>query len=95
MPKESKLLRLYMTENAEKDLNYWSKSGNQKISARIEALLLSAQETPETGIGKPKRLKFEGGDTYSRRINHQHRLVYRVEGERLIVLSARLHYGDK
>ena len=95
MAKGPKRLQLYVTPNAETDLNYWKTSGNQKILERIYSLISSALETPQSGIGKPKRLKFEGGETYSRRINQQHRLVYRIEGERLIILAARFHYGDK
>lgn len=95
MAKELKPLQLFMTTNAEDDLEFWSTSGNQKILERIEALIRSARQTPQAGIGKPKRLKFEGGETFSRRINHQHRLIYRVDGERLIILAARFHYGDK
>jgi toxin YoeB len=95
MAKEVKLLQLYKTPQAEADLLYWNTSGNLKILQRIETLLSSAQVTPHSGIGKPKRLKFEGGETFSRRINQQHRLVYRIDGERLIILAARFHYGDK
>ena len=95
MAKELKPLHLYVTPNAEEDLKFWNTSGNQKILERIEVLIRSALETPDSGIGKPERLKFEGGETYSRRINKQHRLVYRLDGERLIILAARFHYDDK
>jgi toxin YoeB len=95
MAKGPMRLQPYVTPNAETDLNYWKTSGNQKILERIYALIGSALETPQSGIGKPKRLKFEVGETYSRRINQQHRLVYRIEGERLIILAARFHYADK
>jgi toxin YoeB len=93
--KEAKLLKLYTTPNAQADLHYWATSGNLKILQRIKTLIGSAQVDPASGIGKPKRLKFEGGETFSRRINKQHRLVYRIEGERLIILAARFHYDDK
>ncbi|MFM6941645.1 MAG: Txe/YoeB family addiction module toxin [Candidatus Planktophila sp.] len=95
MAKAIKELKPYTTANAAEDLKYWKNSGNQKILQRIEVLIRSALETPGSGIGKPERLKFEGGETYSRRINKQHRLVYRVEGDRLILLAARFHYDDK
>ena len=85
----------HSTGQADADLTYWQNSGNQKILIRINELIKAACETPSAGIGKPERLKFEGGETYSRRINKQHRLVYRVEGDRLIILAARFHYDDK
>jgi toxin YoeB len=95
MTKARKPLQLFKTPNADADLQYWRNSGNQRILERIEVLIRSALETPESGIGKPERLKFEGGSTFSRRINKQHRLVYRVDGDRLIILAARFHYDDK
>ena len=95
MPRPQKPLLLFKTANAGADLQYWLNTGNQRILERIEVLIRSALETPESGIGKPERLKFEGGTTYSRRINKQHRLVYRIDGDHLIILAARFHYDDK
>lgn len=95
MPKAINPLLPFTTANAAEDLKYWMNSGNQKIIERIQQLIDSARATPGEGIGKPERLRFEGGETYSRRINKLHRLVYRVEGERLIILAARFHYDDK
>lgn len=83
------------TDQADIDLTYWQQSGNQKMIDRINRLISAACENPFQGIGKPERLKFEGGETYSRRINKQHRLVYRVEGKHLIILAARFHYLDR
>jgi toxin YoeB len=83
------------TDQADLDFVYWQKSGNQKKLDRINRLIAASCESPSTGIGKPERLRFYQAETYSRRINKQHRLVYRVDGERLIILVARFHYGDK
>ena len=83
------------TDQADIDFIYWQQSGNQKMIDRINRLILAACENPARGVGKPERLKFEGGTTFSRRINKQHRLVYRVDGDRLIILAARFHYDDK
>lgn len=49
--------------------------------------------TPFTGTGKPEPLRFFGPDTWSRRITHEHRLVYLVHDERIDFLQARYHYG--
>ena len=46
-------------------------------------------------MGKPERLKFHHLETYSRRIDRIHRLVYRVENEKIVILAARFHYTDK
>lgn len=83
------------TDQADLDFNYWQRSGNQKMLDRINRLIASACQSPSTGIGKPKRLKYYEVETYSRRIDNVHRLLYRVEGDELIILSARFHYGDK
>jgi toxin YoeB len=83
------------TDQADLDFTYWQKSGNHKMLDRINRLITSACESPSTGIGKPERMKYYEVETYSRRIDSTHRLLYRVEGSFLIVLSARFHYGDK
>ena len=47
---------------------------------------------PFTGIGVPEQLRFHDQATYSRRIDKTHRLVYRVDGKALVIISARFHY---
>lgn len=83
------------TDQADIDLSYWQQSGNQKMLDRINKLIAGACENPSQGIGKPERLKYYKIETYSRRIDNIHRLLYRVEGKELIILSARFHYGDR
>lgn len=83
------------TDQADIDLIYWQQSGNQKMLDRINKLIAGACENPSRGIGKPERLKYYEVETYSRRIDSIHRLLYRLEGQELIILSARFHYGDK
>jgi toxin YoeB len=50
---------------------------------------------PHKGTGKPEALKNELRGFWSRRINHEHRLVYQVQGETLFIAACRFHYGDK
>lgn len=83
------------TEQADLDFEYWQSSGNQKKLDRINRLISVSCESPATGIGKPERLRYFEVETYSRRIDSTHRLLYRVEGDDLIILSARFHYADK
>lgn len=83
------------TPQADLDFKYWQKSGNQKKLERINKLIVASCENPASGIGKPERLKYFEEEIYSRRIDSTHRLLYRVEGGDLIILSARFHYGDK
>jgi toxin YoeB len=82
---------LEFSSRAEEDLAYWAKK-NRKIAARIMALLEDTVEHPFSGIGKPEALKHELSGCYSRRIDKEHRLVYKVEKSAIVVLSCRYHY---
>jgi len=63
---------------AVEDLKYWKKPGNKIIQKKIQQLLISIQENPLEGIGKPEALKHELSGKGSRRINEEHRIVYDV-----------------
>ena len=82
---------------AEKEREYWKKSGNKAIMNKITSLLKDIAEHPYTGIGKPEPLKYELAGYWSRRINSEHRIVYSVDEEvvRVYVLSMRYHYAGK
>ena len=82
---------------AEKDREYWKKSGNKAIMNKITALLKDIADHPYTGIGKPEPLKYELAGYWSRRINSEHRIVYSVDEEvvRVYVLSIRYYYAGK
>ena len=79
-------MEIVFLEQAEKDREYWKKSGNKAIMAH-----------PYTGIGKPEPLKYELAGCWSRRINSEHRIIYSVNDEiiTVYVLSMRYHYGKK
>jgi toxin YoeB len=82
------------TKKALKDLSFWKKKGDLRIQKKITDLITSMEDTPYTGIGKPKPLKYELSDFWSRRINQEHRIVYKVyESEKIIeVHSLKGHY---
>jgi len=61
------------------DIQNWKKSGNKIIQNRISALLNSISSTPDSGIGKPERLKGSLNGYWSRRINKEHRLIYKID----------------
>ena len=83
-------------ETAIEDLDFWKKH-DPKIIKRIEALLKSMKLTPYTGIGKPEQLRYDLAGYWSRRINKEHRIIYRVnEDKKLITIhSFRSHYERK
>lgn len=76
------------------DLEFWKRSGNGKIQNRITALLKSIASTPENGIGKPEKLKGNLSGYWSRRINKEHRIVYKFDYSSQIVTiySLKGHY---
>ncbi len=75
----------------------WQKE-DAKIVARIHELLRAIQRDPFKGVGKPEPLRQNLKGYWSRRINVEHRLVYRIigkqqEGQRVEVLTCRYHYS--
>ncbi len=81
-----------VTPRANQDIQFWIRSGNERVIKRINTLIESCQKTPETGIGHPERLRFHDQPTYSRRIDRVHRLVYLVDADAITIISARYHY---
>lgn len=94
MASKRRVLRVESTKQADLDLRYWQGSGNLKILLRINKLIEAAIDNPAVGIGKPERLKFYEVETYSRRIDRTHRLVYQVHEGTLILISLRFHYVE-
>jgi toxin YoeB len=85
-------MRLVFDPNAFEDLRFWVDTDRRK-ALKIIDLLEAVLKSPFEGIGKPEPLKFELSGCWSRRIDQEHRLVYRVDGEDLIILGCRYHYG--
>ena len=82
---------LAWTDDVRADTEYWQQN-DEKILKRINVLVQDVVKRPFEGIGKPEPLQGSLGGCWSRRIDNQHRLVYRVEGSRAVVLSCRYHY---
>ena len=78
--------------NAWQDYLYWQEN-DKKILCKINNLVKAISRDPFTGIGKPEPLKYALDDCWSRRINQEHRLVYKiVDHESLYILQCRYHY---
>jgi toxin YoeB len=73
------------------DLQYWVQN-DRKVALRVLELVEAVLREPFTGIGKPEPLKFILAGCWSRRVTQEHRLVYRVSGNRIDFLQARYHY---
>lgn len=84
-------MRLVWTRNAWDDYVHWQTS-DRKMLKRINALISDCLRDPYAGIGKPERLRYGAQGSWSRRITEEHRLVYLVIDDDLIILQARYHY---
>lgn len=73
------------------DLGWWYKTDLGKVD-RIFELITDTMKHPFEGLGKPEPLKHIDSNTWSRRINQEHRVVYRVMHDRIDFLQARFHY---
>ncbi len=76
------------------DLQYWMQY-QPKIAKKMMRLIEESMKDPFGGIGKPEPLKNELSGWWSKRIDGEHRMIYRVENDDLIILKAKGHYGDK
>jgi toxin YoeB len=83
-------VRIVFTSHGWEDYASWT--GDRKMLARINRLITEAARDPATGTGKPERLRGDLSGCWSRRIDHEHRLVYTVIGDDLVVLQVRYHY---
>ena len=82
---------MIFAEKAWEDYLYWQKT-DKKILNRINTLIKGVQREPFEGIGKPEPLKHALAGYWSRRINDEHRIVYRVDGNAILVAQLRYHY---
>jgi toxin YoeB len=84
-------MRKLWEDSAWEDYLYWQ-INDKKILKKINSLFKSCERTPSSGIGKPEPLKNELATCWSRRITDEHRLVYKVENDILIIVQCRFHY---
>ena len=84
-------MRLIFSEHAWKDYLYWQRT-DRKLLKRINSLILDIRRSPFEGIGKPESLKYGLKGYWSRRINGEHRIVYKVEGDSILLAQLRYHY---
>jgi len=83
---------LDFSKQAIKDIDFHKKSGNKTILNKLFVLLDELTEHPFTGTGYPEQLKYNLAGLWSRRINREHRLVYEVVNDSVLVHSAKGHY---
>ena len=70
----------------------WLKEYEPQLAGKVKVLIENIMQTPFAGLGKPEPLKFDLSGCWSRRINQQHRLVYRIVNDEVQILACRYHY---
>lgn len=84
-------MKITFSENAWEDYLSWQQE-DKKILKKINDLIKDIQRNKNTGIGKPEPLKYDLAGFWSRRIDLEHRLVYQVLENEILVYSCRYHY---
>ena len=84
-------MNIVFTDMGWDDYQHWVATDRAMVK-RINKLIADVQRTPFTGIGKPEALKHQLSGYWSRRITEEHRLVYAVEENQIVVIAARYHY---
>jgi len=84
-------MEIVFLSNAWEDYLFWRKT-DQMMLKNINELIKQCARSPFEGIGKPEALKADLSGWWSRRINQEHRLVYRVKNSRLLIAQCRKHY---
>lgn len=89
-------MEIIYSEKAQKDIIFWKKSGNKSVMKKITSLIEDILLHPYEGLGKPEQLKYELAGRWSRRIDKEHRIIYRITEENNIeilnILSLKGHY---
>jgi toxin YoeB len=84
-------VRIVFSEHAWEDYLYWQKK-DRKLVQRVNSLIRDIQRSPFDGVGKLEALKHALSGWWSRRINDEHRIVYKVEGDAVLIAQLRYHY---
>ncbi len=84
-------MKLVFSERAWEDYLYWQET-DRRLVARIHQLIREIQREPFAGVGKPEPLRHAFQGYWSRRINDEHRIVYKIQGDSLLIAQLRYHY---
>lgn len=84
-------MKVLFAEQAWQDYLHWQQH-DEKLLRRINDLIMAIQRQPFKGIGKPEPLRGNWSGFWSRRINREHRLVYSIKDDSLLIAQCRYHY---
>lgn len=84
-------MKISFLEDGWADYLYWQ-TQDKKTLKRINQIIKDIKRNPYDGIGKPEPLKFDLSGLWSRRINQEHRLIYQVLEDEIVIIQCRYHY---
>lgn len=84
-------MKIIFADRAWEDFAFWLEQ-DRKVAARIVRLIADIRREPFAGLGKPEPLRHDLAGFWSRRITDEHRLVYAVEADRILIAQARYNY---
>ena len=84
-------MKLIFSEHAWQDYLYWQKNDKKNLK-RANELIKDIQRNKHEGIGKPEPLKHNLSGYWSRRITNEHRIVYKIENDSILIAQLRYHY---
>ena len=84
-------MKYVFVDESWEDYLYWSKT-DKKILERINELIKDINRNPFKGLGKPEPLKHKYKGYWSRKITNEHRLIYQVKADEILILKCRFHY---
>jgi toxin YoeB len=84
-------MKILFSSQAWDDYLYWQQT-DRRVLKRINDLIRDIMRSPFAGVGKPEPLRHALAGYWSRRIDDEHRLVYKVDGDAVVIAQARYHY---
>jgi toxin YoeB len=84
-------MKIIFMSTSWEDYLYWQKT-EKNILRKINSLIREIERTPFEGTGKPEPLNYNLAGWWSRRLNLEHRLIYRIENDSIIILQCRYYY---
>lgn len=84
-------MKIVFSEAAWNDYLYWQKT-DKKLLKKVNGLIKEIMRSPFEGIGKPEPLKHGLSGYWSRRINDEHRIIYKIKDDSLLIAQCRFHY---
>jgi len=79
------IFEIVFTSEALEDIEKLKKTGNKALLKKLYSLVQELKQHPETGTGKPEKLKHYQENAWSRKIDRKHRLVYLIDGSKIVV----------